>query len=169
MLPISIAVADALHLVVDTQARELRVMNGSSVRLRLRDVAIGRFGATADRKRGDGTTPIGEYRISGLRVHDSFHFFIDIDYPSVEDARRGYASGLISLAEKRAIERAHRRGVQPPQNTALGGHLGIHGVGDGDPEVHRAYNWTHGCVALEDWQIDELRPLLRVGMPVKIR
>lgn len=169
MLPVTVAVAEGLHLVVDTQARELLVMNDSTVRLRLREVAIGRFGAAAGRKRGDGTTPIGEYRVSGLRAHDSFHFFIDIDYPSVEDARRGYAAGLISLAEKRAIELAHRRGDQPPQNTALGGQLGIHGVGVGDPEIHHAYNWTRGCVALEDWQIDELRPWLRVGMPVEIR
>ena len=166
---VSLAVAEDLHLVVDTRARELLVMNDSSVRLRLRDVAIGRFGATDDRRRGDGTTPIGEYRVSGLRAHDSFHFFIDIDYPSVEDARRGHAGGLISLAERRAIERAHRRGAQPPQNTALGGQLGIHGLGVGDAEIHRAYNWTRGCVALEDWQIDELRPWLRVGMPVEIR
>ena len=53
--------------------------------------------------------------------------------------------------------------------TALGGQLGIHGLGVGDAEIHRAYNWTRGCVALEDWQIDELRPWLRVGMPVEIR
>lgn len=168
-LPVAALGEPGMRLVVDTEARELLILNDDRVRLRLRDVALGRFGAAADKRRGDGVTPIGRYRITGLRPHDKFHFFIDIDYPSVDDARRGYASGLISLAEKRAIERAHRRGEVPPQHTALGGLLGIHGVGVGDPEIHRQYNWTQGCVALDDWQIDELRPWLRVGMPVEIR
>ncbi len=167
--PLAMAAADEDRLLIDTQARELLLLSDSKVRLRLREVAIGRFGANAEKRLGDGTTPVGEYRVTGLREHAKFHYFIDIDYPSVQDARRGLAAGLISLAERQAIERAHRRGLRPPQNTALGGQLGIHGVGVGDPEVHREYNWTRGCVALEDWQLDELRPWLRVGMPVEIR
>ena len=161
--------AGGLRLLVDTRAGELLVLDGSTVRLRLRDVAIGRFGATSEKRRGDGYTPIGDYRVTRLRRHDKFHFFIDIDYPSVADARRGYAAGLIDEAEKRAIVDAHSRGETPPQHTELGGLLGIHGVGVGDPEIHRQFNWTRGCIALEDWQVDELSSWVRIGMPVQIR
>jgi lipoprotein-anchoring transpeptidase ErfK/SrfK len=60
-------------------------------------------------------------------------------------------------------------GKTPPQHTPLGGYIGIHGVGSGDPEVHRAYNWTNGCVALTNAQIDILAEWARAGTPVEIR
>ena len=60
-------------------------------------------------------------------------------------------------------------GRPPPQDTALGGYIGIHGVGAGDPAVHEDFNWTEGCVALTDAQIDALLRHITVGTAVEIR
>lgn len=68
-----------------------------------------------------------------------------------------------------AIRRAHKRGEVPPQNTGLGGLIGIHGIGAGDADMHREYNWTNGCVALTNEEIDRLVEWVDVGTLVEIR
>ena len=47
--------------------------------------------------------------------------------------------------------------------------IGIHGIGNGDIEVHKEYNWTNGCVALTNEEIDELVKWINIGTPVEIR
>jgi murein L,D-transpeptidase YafK len=156
-------------VVVDTVRSTLTVETGGRVVLELDDIAIGRFGATPAKRRADGMTPLGHYRVAGIRTDSAFHTFIAIDYPSPADADRALAAGWISPREHRAIVAAHRRGALPPQNTALGGHLGIHGLGSADPEVHRRFNWTRGCVAVTDEQVERLLPFIAPGVPVEIR
>ena len=68
-----------------------------------------------------------------------------------------------------AILDAFRRGRLPPQDTALGGELGIHGTGDGSPAIQRDVNWTTGCVALTNQQAFELERWVRVGTTVVVR
>jgi murein L,D-transpeptidase YafK len=121
----------------------------------------------AKRVRGDLRMPEGEYRIAGPARPSRFHRFIPIDYPSPRDAERGLAAGRISLAERDAIARAHAAGRLPPQDTALGGHLGLHGEGRrwrGD----LALDWTEGCVALADDAIELVAERVRRGTPVRI-
>ena len=66
------------------------------------------------------------------------------------------------------VRTAWSNGRTPPQDTPLGGQIGIHGVGAGDPRIHSAgINWTSGCVALDNHQIDALRPMVKKGMRVK--
>ena len=79
------------------------------------------------------------------------------------------AAGEISRQQLQAIVSAHRRGKAPPQNTRLGGQIGIHGLGEADLDLHRMTNWTRGCVALTDRQVDSLLGWIRVGMTVEIR
>ena len=64
---------------------------------------------------------------------------------------------------------AIKNGRTPPQNTPLGGHIGIHGVGAGDPRIHTNFNWTNGCVALTNEQVTRLAALIKVGTRVEIR
>ena len=75
----------------------------------------------------------------------------------------------IDLRTYRAILNARDRGQLPPQDTALGGHIGIHGVGRLTTDDHRLFNWTQGCIALTDAQIDELAHWLALGTRVVIR
>jgi hypothetical protein len=67
------------------------------------------------------------------------------------------------------VRRALRTNSVPPQNTPLGGFIGIHGIGIGDPKIHALFNWTEGCIALTNEQVDELAQWVHVGTPVTIR
>ena len=119
------------------------------------------------RERGDLRTPEGDYRIAAQGRRSRFHRFIPIDYPSLADAEVALAEGRISVAERDAIALAHRHGRLPPQDTALGGHLGFHGEGErwqGDLDL----DWTEGCFALADAAIDLLASRAPPGTPVHI-
>ncbi|MFC6670290.1 L,D-transpeptidase family protein [Marinobacterium aestuariivivens] len=59
-------------------------------------------------------------------------------------------------------------GLVPPQDTPLGGQIGIHGLGGGDPDVHELFNWTNGCVALTDAEVKRLARWVNRGTRVEI-
>lgn len=101
---------------------------------------------------GDLKTPEGFYRTSD-RPWSSFYHALTVDYPGPADAERGLRDGLIDATQRDAIVAAHRRGVLPPMDTRLGGKILLHGGGGRS-------DWTLGCVALDDTEIDALRALL---------
>lgn len=116
---------------------------------------------------GDQRMPEGDYRIAGPARPSRFHRFLPIDYPGPADAERALTEARIDRAEHDAIVAAHRAGRMPPQTTALGGHLGFHGEGrrwrgEGD------LDWTEGCIALSDRDIERLGRLAPPGTPVRI-
>lgn len=159
---------EEIWLQIDTHALEARLMRGKSPLLIFKDIAIGRFGATSDKRRMDGKTQFGEFRINLIKNNSGFYRFFGIDYPQLDHAERALEQGILNADEFHAIRQAIRAHRSPPQNTALGGHLGIHGIGAGDPKVHMEYNWTKGCIALTNAQIDELTPWLKLGTRVVI-
>jgi hypothetical protein len=156
-------------VLVDTGAATLSVMQGGQPHLVLNDIAIGRYGASVDRLRGDNTTPLGRFRVTAIRNDSRFHRFVALDYPDLPRAMRAWQQGLIERQDWDAIVIAHAHGRPPPQDTRLGGHIGIHGLGRADSRMHRLFHWTRGCVALTDAQIDRLLDWLEVGMVVEIR
>ena len=160
--------ADEIWLEVDTGAAELRVMRGAELLEVYPDIAIGRAGTTRDKRRLDRRTPLGEFRIRLVKNDSDFHRFFGFDYPRLDQADRALQQGDLPVAEYVAIRNAVRGRRTPPQNTALGGHLGIHGIGAGDPEIHEDYNWTNGCVALTNAQIDALTRWVRIGTRVVV-
>ena len=116
---------------------------------------------------GDLSLPEGDFRIAGPARPSRFHRFLPIDYPTPEDAARGLADGRISREDHDAIVAAHRKGRLPPQETRLGGHLGFHGEGRrwrGNLEL----DWTEGCVAMRDADIEWLGDRSPPGTPVRI-
>lgn len=119
------------------------------------------------RASGDQSLPEGDYRIAGPARPSRFHRFLPIDYPAPADAARALAEGRLSRADHDAILKAHRRGLLPPQQTPLGGHVGLHGEGrrwQGDLQL----DWTEGCVALTDPDIDWLSERTPAGTPIRI-
>jgi murein L,D-transpeptidase YafK len=120
-------------------------------------------------KAGDDVTPRGTYSVGWFKQSDRFVHFIGLTYPSREDAARGYSNGIIDQRTYARILSALDRGQLPPQDTRLGGLIGIHGVGKGSLKIHRIANWTAGCIAVDNQQIRELKKLLTVGMRVEIR
>jgi hypothetical protein len=119
------------------------------------------------RARGDQRMPEGDYRIAGPARPSRFHRFLPIDYPAPADAALALAEARIGRTEHDAIVAAHRAGRMPPQTTALGGHLGFHGEGR-RWQGEGALDWTEGCVALRDADIERLGRLAPPGTPVRI-
>lgn len=133
------------------------------------NISIGRSGTAVDKRRMDDHTPLGKYRITHISVDSEFDIFIGLDYPNLSDAERGRKKGLIDVQTYRAIRDAIRGGERPPQDTALGGYIGIHGIGRGNPAIHAAFNWTNGCIALTNEQIADLAGRVRPGTRVLIQ
>lgn len=156
-------------VLIDTQARTLSVMQGEKPTLVIPGISIGRYGATLAKHRGDHKTPIGDFRVAWIRADSPFYRFIGLDYPSLAYARRAHEEGRLSDKEWQAIRKAVARGQLPPQNTSLGGRIGLHGLGKGDPEVHQDFNWTNGCIAITNEQIDQLLTWVGTGTRVSIR
>jgi murein L,D-transpeptidase YafK len=163
------AMAGDIWILVDTRTSTLSVMEGDRVKVVFEDIAIGRYGKTYFKRRGDNKTPLGRFTITWTKPNTRYHRFLGLDYPDLDAASRALQDGRIEEEQWQAIRRAAAAGQTPPQDTPLGGYIGIHGLGAGDPEVHRQYNWTNGCVALTNEQIDRLVKWVKIGTPVEIR
>jgi len=154
------------RLVVAKSELTLRFYAGNRL-LKTYPVALG-FGGLGDkRRRDDGCTPEGEFRIVERSRQDNPRtwrdLFMLLNYPLPEDGARGVAAGLIDEEQRRAIVAAADRGRKPPQDTALGSGIGIH-IGGIDPP-----NWTQGCIALERQDGIEVYEQVRAGTPVIVR
>jgi len=158
-----------IWLLVDTKARKIEVKKGEQTIETLDSIAIGRGGAGFKSHRGDNITPFGNYRIGWVGKKSTFKKFLGLNYPSVEDAEKALRRGVIDGLTYYRIVSAHEHNLTPPQNTPLGGQIGIHGLGRADPRVHKVFDWTHGCIALTNNQIDHLSKIVDTGTLVKIK
>jgi murein L,D-transpeptidase YafK len=126
----------------------LELLAGGKV-IRSYKVALGSGGLAPKERAGDGRTPEGHYFIDSRNEHSAYHKALHISYPNDEDRKR-----------------AAKLGVSP------GGSIMIHGLPNGKGWIggaHRMYDWTLGCVAVTDDEIEEIWKLVRVGTPVEIR
>lgn len=130
--------------------------------------AFGREPQGRKRRVGDLRTPEGLYHVAQAGRGSRFHRFIPLDYPSRADADAALAVGALSIADHRRVHEAHARGELPPSDTPLGGAIGIHGEGDGWRGFSRRLNWTEGCIALSDEDVDFLAARVAPGTPVWI-
>jgi len=131
-------------------------------------VALGRAPVGAKERRGDHRVPEGVYHLVGSARPSRFYRFWMLDYPSPADAQRGLAAGRISHAQERAIARSHERGLLPPQDTPLGGMIGLHGEGSRWRGDSAKLDWTEGCLALADADLDFLMARAAPGTAVEI-
>jgi murein L,D-transpeptidase YafK len=117
--------------------------------IRAYKVALGQGGLAPKVRQGDGRTPEGHYIIDAKYTVTHYHKALHISYPNAEDRKR-----------------AAKLGVSP------GGSILIHGLPNGKGYIgaaHRLYDWTLGCIAVTDEEIDEIWNLVPVGTPVEIR
>jgi len=159
------------ELVINKSREELLVKHDDIVIKRYR-AATGRGGKGNKRRLGDKKTPVGVYRIVDFKEDSRFHFFMQIDYPNLLDAWYGYKNELIDAREFRAITTALKNNEVPPQTTALGGYIGIHGIGEVDEEkllIHESQNWTAGCIALTNEEINDLLQYVSIGTRIVIQ
>ncbi|WGV97857.1 L,D-transpeptidase family protein [Vibrio sp. YMD68] len=97
---------------------------------------------------GDQRTPEGLYKLDFIIEHSTFYRSIHIDYPNQKD-----------------IEWARYKGINP------GGNIKIHGLKNGDrrhPEYVQSFDWTNGCIAITNDEMDVFLSLVESGTPILI-
>ena len=156
-------------LLIDTTAQRMAVYRGQELLKRFYNISIGRNGAAPYRRDGDNTTPKGEFHIDRINRDSEYHLFLGLDYPTMPYARQAVERGDLDERQYNSIVDAIQAHHAPPQNTPLGGYIGIHGIGDASLALHKRLNWTRGCIALTDHQIDELAHFVQLGTRVVIR
>jgi murein L,D-transpeptidase YafK len=129
----------------------------------VRSFRVGLGGAPeGDKQRqGDSKTPEGELYVGWKLEQSRFHRFLGLSYPMPIHAERGQKAKLIDAKTAEVIRQAVAHKRPPPQNTRLGGDVGIHGGGS-------SVDWTLGCIAVTDEEIEWLFARVRVGDPVLI-
>ena len=136
------------RILVEKSDRKLSVF-ANSKELKTYRVALGRNPIGAKQEEGDNKTPEGVYKIDGRNAQSNFHLALHISFPSNEDN-----------------ERAADRGV------SAGFDIMIHGIRNGFGWIrafHRLHDWTAGCIALSDEEIEELWRVTPDGATVEIR
>lgn len=110
-------------------------------------IALG-FAPSGDKSRqGDGRTPEGKFRIDRLNRSSAFHMSLGLDYP-----------------QKRHRDAARKAGVDP------GGDIMIHGQPNQVPDGYRVKgDWTAGCIALTNAEVEDVFAHTAIGTPVEIR
>ena len=112
-------------------------------------VALGGDPVGPKTRQGDHKTPEGVYVLDFRNAHSQFYKSIHISYPNERDRAE-----------------ARRHGVSP------GGDVFVHGLPNGYAAVgaaHRLKDWTDGCVAVTDEEIDEIWRAVPDGTPIEIR
>ncbi len=148
------------RVVVLKSKRLLHLFDGD-VLVRSYPIDLGRSPVGPKRVEGDGRTPIGRFRLVSKNADSPYHRFLGIDYPNIDAVEWGLNKGIISRGEAAGIRGAIAQGRCPDWGTALGGGIGIHGK-------RRGEDWTAGCIALSDQQVEELFSVLRIGDPIEV-
>ncbi len=116
---------------------------------------------------GDGATPEGLYYISAKRPSKRYRYFLEISYPNLKDIQRAYWEGRLSVEEyKRYYESIlHKEHLSGP----LGNNIGVHGGGLFQKRTNGIIrDWTHGCIALKDKDIEIVYKFSSLGTPILI-
>ena len=121
-------------------------------------------------RQGDNRTPEGVFYITDKeRLGENpilGRKWFGLSYPDIGHAERALNQALISYDQYSAIVSANNTQALPPQSTTLGGWIGIHG---GREDLTReGVNWTEGCIAMLDKDLEELFQIVKPGTKVII-
>lgn len=148
-------VSSTAHAFGTIHADKVVVIKGEKLLLLLHDgnilksykVSIGRNPGRRVR-RGDNRTPEGNYVIDRRNPNSSFYKSLHISYPNASDIR---------IARKLGV--------------STGDEVLIHGLPEGFEDLgssHAVINWTRGCIAVSNEEMDEIWELVPDGTPIKI-
>jgi murein L,D-transpeptidase YafK len=136
------------RIIVHKKDRTLQLLRGDIV-LRAYKIALGGEPIGPKTCQGDHHTPEGKYTIDGRNAGSNFHRSLHVTYPNPEDRKRATAA-----------------------HCSPGGDIMIHGLPNGYGFIgasHRLKDWTDGCIAVTDEEIEEIWKLVPDGTPVEIR
>ena len=126
--------------------RQMKVFSGNAL-LKTYIISLGNSPAGPKEFEGDGRTPEGIYSISSKNEYSKYHLSLGISYPN--EKQKAYAAG---------------KGKSP------GGDIMIHGLKYGFiGKFHRWMDWTQGCIAVTNGEIEELFKSVSIGTPVEIK
>jgi murein L,D-transpeptidase YafK len=134
------------RIVVEKAKRTLTLISGTTVVKTYRNIKLGDSPLGHKHFEGDERTPEGRYTINGRNAGSKYHLSLRISYPNPADT---------AFAKK--------RGQRP------GGDIFIHGQPNGSPAPRLPWDWTDGCIALSNAEIDEVWKLVRTGTRVTIQ
>ncbi len=135
------------RVVVLKSQRKMVLMRGDRV-IKVYRVALGRYPNGAKREKGDAKTPEGLYNLDFQVERSGFYKALHVSYPNRQD-----------------IAQARARGVDP------GGRIMIHGIANSWTATelnHPNLDWTQGCIAVTNREMDEILSLVRVPTPIEI-
>ena len=135
------------RVVIEKNKHILTAYSGKQVTAMYR-VALGLEPVGPKSCKGDLRTPEGHYKIAAQNPNSGFHRSLRLDYPNAED-----------------VAKAKKIGCDPGSNVA------IHGLQNGYEWVGRTHcdvDWTNGCVAVTNQEMDRLWQIVPVGTPVEI-
>ncbi|WP_226668048.1 L,D-transpeptidase family protein [Microbulbifer aggregans] len=142
------AFAEVDMVKVDKSENRLYLLDGESV-VREYHVAFGKNPKGHKRQEGDERTPEGRYTLDYKKEDSAFYRAMHVSYPNQQDK-----------------DAAEDLGVSP------GGFIMVHGqknwLGWLSPITQR-FNWTNGCIALTNTEMDEFMDLVKVGTPIEIQ
>ena len=127
------------------KAQRLLVLDGADRVLRTYPVGLGFAPEGHKQFEGDGRTPEGSYTIDRRNPNSLFHLSIGISYPNKAD---------IAFAEA--------------QGRSPGGDIFVHGGPRRGIDPMNKRDWTAGCIAVSDRQIEEIYAMVRIGTPIDI-
>jgi murein L,D-transpeptidase YafK len=143
------------HIVIKKKEHMLELKAGEDI-LASYKVALGPGGPGPKLREGDKVTPVGRYHVT-MHQPSQYRVFLRLDYPNADDVRRFAA--LKSSGEL-------------PRGAKIGGDIGIHGppvaMAETDKPGLKAYDWTWGCIALDDAEILDVARRVKDGTPVDI-
>jgi len=140
--------ANDYSIIVDKFSRKVIVYLGGEV-FKTYNAELGKNWVGDKKIRGDKATPEGMYRVIKMFKSDStkYHKALLINYPNEEDT-----ASFIAAVEKGSL----------PRSAKIGGMIEIHGNGG------KGSDWTAGCVAVTDRDMDSIFKIVKVGTPVTI-
>lgn len=156
-------------LHIDLLGRRLIVLRGNERLDAIPYVAYGASGYRRVRVQGSSQTPVGVFTIQRVNDQSKFRTFMEFDYPTPNAAWAARAMGLLSDAEYRHFQSFRTQHGMSPPNTRLGGHIGLHGLGRSDEWTHKRRDWTEGCIAVTNEEIDRIERWIDVGSKVVVR
>ncbi|NOX79526.1 MAG: L,D-transpeptidase family protein [Deltaproteobacteria bacterium] len=147
MPTVAFAIPQANLVMVKKSEAKLYLMKGGKV-FREYHVVLGGHPKGPKQRQGDERTPEGRYILDYKNARSSFYKSIHISYPNKADR-----------------ERARKAHVKP------GGDIMIHGQKNGWrwlSFLSRHFNWTDGCIAVTNSEMDEIWDAVKIGTPIEI-
>lgn len=137
------------NIIVEKSKRELHLLSNGEI-VKTYHIALGGQPVGAKEREGDNRTPEGTYHISLHNPRSSYHLSLRVSYPNAEQIKKAKENGY-----------------------SAGGDIMIHGLPNKANKKlfklwHNSHDWTAGCIAVTDEEVEEIYYAVKDGTPITI-